>query len=61
MGWQLPPSRMLPGGGGRRGRETEEEEKAPSRGPPLAIRGGPQSKQHHLLKDLHKGKSEPRE
>lgn len=56
MGWQLPPSRTLPGGGGRRGREAEEE-KAPSRRP-LAVGGGPQIKWHHFLKDPHKVKSD---
>lgn len=58
MGWQLPPSRMLPGGGGRRGKEAEEEE-SPSRRSPLAVGGGPQSKQRHFLKAPHEMKSEP--
>ena len=58
-GWQLPPNRMLPGGGGRRGRETGRRQ-APSRRPPLALEGsvGAGSKPQHLLKEPHKVKSE---
>lgn len=61
IGWQLPPNRMLPGGGGRREREAEEEAGSIQETTTGCQGPGAKSKQHHLLKDPHKVKSERRE
>lgn len=50
ISWQLPPNRMLPGGG-EKGKGRLRSRQTPSGSSPLAVRSEPQSKQHHLLKE----------